>query len=203
MEQISKWFPVTAKQQELFEQLYHLHVTCPINVTAIKDEDSFLKKHLLDSIMILSMKDVQAKTMCDIGSGGGFPGVALAIVRPEWQITLVDSIGKKCAFLELVAKELKLRNVTVIHGRAEKIQKKTFDLITARGVSTVRDVINWTWSISHPKSSWIMYKGEKLQEELAEAASILKNKELAVETYRVEEPFTRTYCCLRRGAPRS
>ena len=109
------------------------------NLTSItKDEDIYLK-HFYDSVCIMKIKEIENSTnLLDIGTGAGFPGIPLAITNPNLKITLVESNGKKCGFLELVKEKLKLNNIEIINSRAEeysKINREKFDTVTSRAVS--------------------------------------------------------------------
>lgn len=180
------------------EELYSRHINCSINLTAIKDKQEFYIKHYLDSIYYFDKYFKPKGKVADIGSGGGFPGLVLAIFYAEISVTLIESTGKKCRFLESTAKALGLTNVEVINARAENVTGYKFDVITARGVSTVKNVLEYTFHISKPSSRWVLYKGEKLALELTEAEKLMKTKEARFETIRIEEPFTRTYCIISR-----
>lgn len=195
---LNNWMPIPAELDVFFEKLYDIHLNSPINVTAIKNKEDFMLKHVLDSILLFSKKDLVGETLADIGSGGGFPGIVLAAWFPEKKITLIESIGKKCAFLESTAKTLGLSNVEVINARAEDVQGRTFDIITARGVSKVREMLKFTGHMAAETCTWVFYKGEHLDEELKQASKIIGKKGLKVENVRFEEPITRTYCLLTR-----
>jgi len=186
-------------ENEKFEELYNVHKNATLNLTAIKEKSDFSLKHIYDSVYLFKENNIKFDSLVDIGSGGGFPGLVLAICYPESQITLVDSIKKKCDFLEKTAAELKLKNVNVINSRAEEITNKKFDIITARGVAEVKLVLKFTAGLGDRNSLWIMYKGEKLEGELSKAKSIIKKKKFEVLNVRKEEPFKRTYCIIGTG----
>src|SRR5436853_7858957 len=103
-----------------------------MNLTAITDPEEVWLKHFLDSLSLLSVYDQSQTRLLDIGSGAGFPGLPLKIVRPEWQVTLLEATGKKVTFLRHIIDLLQLPNVVAIHGRAEELAHKreysaTFD----------------------------------------------------------------------------
>jgi 16S rRNA (guanine527-N7)-methyltransferase len=189
---LENYVEITSEQSAKLEKFYEIHMNAGLNLTAIKDKDEFYLKHYLDSIYIFSLKNVLRETMADIGSGGGFPGIVTAIFYPDVQITLVESIAKKCRFLEQAASELGLNNVKVLNCRAEAVQGK-FDLITARGVAKVKEIIKWTKNLARKDTLWLLYKGERLEEEMQQAQDLLKKYKLGFENVRVEKPFTRTY----------
>lgn len=188
------------KTDEIIEKklayFYNMHINCQINLTAIKERDEFYLKHYYDSIYYFQKYGAPFGRLADIGSGGGFPGIVLGIYYPDISITLIESIGKKCKFLEQAVKELELKNIVVLNTRVENIKDRKYDIITARGVSTVKELLKNTKNISHSNTKWIMYKGEKLQSELEEAKPILQKRGLNVTNIRIEEPITRTYCII-------
>lgn len=134
-EQISKF----SKAGELY-----LEWNEKINVISRKDTDSLIEKHFLHSLGIAKVMPLAAGTrVLDIGTGGGFPGIPLAVLFPEASFTLVDSIGKKIRVVEAVAEEIGLKNVTAIHGRAEKVSG-TFHFIVSRAVTAMPQFLPWT-----------------------------------------------------------
>ena len=113
-----------------------------MNLTAITDPDEVLIKHFLDSLSLLLAFDREQAHMLDIGSGAGFPGIPLKIVRPQWQVTLLEATGKRINFLRHVIAVLQLDGIEVVQGRAEEIGRKdpyraAFDLVTARAVAAL------------------------------------------------------------------
>ena len=112
-----------------------------INLTAITEETEILIKHFIDSLTIEKYISVGAKII-DVGTGAGFPGIPLKIVRPDIEVTLLDSLNKRINFLNEIIKECKLENITAIHGRAEEIAnnpkyREKFDFSTARAVANI------------------------------------------------------------------
>jgi 16S rRNA (guanine527-N7)-methyltransferase len=112
------------------------------NLTAITDPEEVLVKHFLDSLSLLLAYDQPRVHLLDIGSGAGFPGLPLKIVRPGWQVTLLEATNKKVAFLRHMVEILQLEGVEVIHGRAEELGRKpeyraAFDVVTARAVASL------------------------------------------------------------------
>ncbi len=143
---IQKYFPdLTPIQIEKFSRLEELYTLWnnQINVISRKDTENFYERHVLHSLGIA--KIIQFKNdseILDIGTGGGFPGIPLAILFPECQFTLVDSIGKKIKVVNEIAKDLGLKNVIGIHERAEKINQK-FDFIVSRAVTAMPVFLTW------------------------------------------------------------
>ncbi|MDR2104712.1 MAG: 16S rRNA (guanine(527)-N(7))-methyltransferase RsmG [Deferribacteraceae bacterium] len=187
-------------EPSIFENFYQEILAAPLNLTAITARGDFFLKHILDSIYIFNLRQIEFKRMVDIGSGGGFPGIPIAAVYPEREIYLVESISKKCRFLESCALKLSLRNLHILNCRAEHIDKyndSVFDLITSRGVGSVRDILHATLHIAAKNTVWLMYKGERAEQEVAQASDIMKKRGIKSEIIRIEEPITRTYLFLR------
>lgn len=175
MQIIEKYFPdLTPQQKEQFsrlEDLYHFWNE-QINVISRKDTDNFYERHVLHSLGIAKVMEFKSGSdILDIGTGGGFPGIPLAVLFPECNFTLVDSIGKKIKVVNEVAKELGLTNVKGIHERAEKVPGQ-FDFIVSRAVTAMPAFINWTKGKikkinSNDLPNGILYlKGGDLTEEL-------------------------------------
>jgi len=143
---ILKYFPNLKEEQiEKFKKLFPLYESWneQINVISRKDLDSFNERHLLHSLGIAKVIDFVPQTkILDIGTGGGFPGIPLAIFFPEVNFTLVDSIGKKIKVVNEVAKALDLDNVVGIHERAEKIKEK-YDFVVSRAVTAMPQFLPW------------------------------------------------------------
>ncbi|MCA1979997.1 MAG: 16S rRNA (guanine(527)-N(7))-methyltransferase RsmG [Calditerrivibrio sp.] len=195
---IDKYLNFNDEIKLLFERFYELHISAPINLTAIKGKEDFYIKHYLDSIYFFCNRWVKFDNLCDIGSGGGFPGMVVAMFYPESGVFLVESIRKKADFLSNAARDLGLRNVSVINDRIENLKGLSFDFFTARGVSSVLDILKKSWNVSRETSSWLFYKGEKLQDELLEAEAFMRKNFLEAEHVRIEEPFSRSYCFIYR-----
>jgi 16S rRNA (guanine527-N7)-methyltransferase len=137
----------TEKQIAQFRALKALYEdwNSKINVISRKDLDGLYEKHVLHSLSIAAVFDFQpGLQLLDIGTGGGFPGVPLAIFFPEVQFHLVDSIGKKLKVVEAVKEAIDLPNITTEHTRAEEIKNRTFDFVVSRAVAPLKDL--WTWS---------------------------------------------------------
>jgi 16S rRNA (guanine527-N7)-methyltransferase len=144
---ILKYFSdFTPKQIEQFAQLNGLYREWneKINVISRKDIDALYEKHVLHSLAIAALCSFDKGTeVIDIGTGGGFPGIPLAIFFPEVKFLLVDSIGKKIKVVQEVAAAIGLKNVTAVHGRAEEIKGRTFDYAVSRAVAPLGDL--WRW----------------------------------------------------------
>lgn len=175
MNLILKYFPnLTDGQKEQFqllETLYH-DWNIKINVVSRKDIEELYLRHVLHSLAIAKVIDFKpGSKILDVGTGGGFPGIPLAIFFPETHFTLVDSIGKKIKVVQEVSEGLQLKNVKAINDRVENI-KGTFDFIVSRAVAAMPTFVHWTaGKISakdnHSIKNGILYlKGGDLAEEL-------------------------------------
>lgn len=132
-----------------------------LNLTRIVDESAFLEKHVLDSLLGLEGAPDEGSWV-DVGAGGGFPGLAIAIARPKIQVLLVEAIQKKAAFLADAARTLDLANVTVAAERAEeaaKTRRDSFDRASARAVGTVALCLEYTLPFVKPGGEAVLYRG--------------------------------------------
>lgn len=173
---ILKYFPnLSDKQIEQFSKLEDLYKEWneKINVISRKDMDSLYEKHILHSLGIAKVMEFAPGTkILDVGTGGGFPGIPLAILFPETQFTLIDSIGKKITVVNAVAEGTGLENLTAIHGRAEKVKDK-FHFIVSRAVTQMPEFLRWLKGKFekeqfNAKHNGVLYlKGGDLAEELA------------------------------------
>ncbi len=136
------------------------------NLTAVRDAGRMVSHHLLDSLAAVPC--FVGKTVLDVGSGGGLPGIPLAIARPELQVTLIDSIAKKTAFLLQAKAELGLANLTVVTSRVEDFRPETgFDVVTSRAFSDLREFVTLTRHLLKPGGRWLAMKGVYPHEEIA------------------------------------
>ncbi len=173
---INKYFPnLSEEQKSQFQQLETLYKDWneKINVISRKDIDEFYERHVLHSLGIAKIMEFADGTkVLDIGTGGGFPGIPLAILFPNVEFTLVDSIGKKITVVNAVAESLGLKNVKAYHERAEKIKDK-FHFVVSRAVTQMPVFLRWLKGKFekeqfNPKHNGVLYlKGGDLGEELA------------------------------------
>ena len=135
------------------------------NLTAVRDPDEMVSRHLLDSLSV--MKFIHSANWLDVGSGGGMPGIPLSILHPDKQVTVLDSNGKKTRFLTQVKLELKLDNLTVIHKRVEEFQPaQPFTGIISRAFSSMENFTNWTRHLGDSQTQWLAMKGLHPADEL-------------------------------------
>ncbi|MHC5347329.1 16S rRNA (guanine(527)-N(7))-methyltransferase RsmG [Metapseudomonas furukawaii] len=137
------------------------------NLTAVRDPDEMVSRHLLDSLSIVPHVGPLGDNWLDVGSGGGMPGIPLAILFPERRFTLLDSNGKKTRFLTQVKLELKLANLDVVHSRVEAFTpERPFDGIVSRAFSSLEDFSNWTRHLGDSETRWLAMKGLHPDDEL-------------------------------------
>ncbi|WP_235906809.1 16S rRNA (guanine(527)-N(7))-methyltransferase RsmG [Pseudomonas saliphila] len=152
------------------------------NLTAVRDPAEMVSRHLLDSLSILPFVD--GNSWLDVGSGGGMPGIILAIMRPDAHFTLLDSNGKKTRFLTQAKVELRLANVEVVNSRVESfLPGKAFDGIVSRAFSSMADFVELTRHLSDTHTRWLAMKGLYPDEELIalpDDVEVLRSEQLTV-----------------------
>lgn len=174
-------------QLQQFQKYYELLIEWNsfMNLTAITDYEEVLKKHFLDSLSIVKAVDIsKIKTVIDIGTGAGFPGIPLKITYPHLRIVLLDSLGKRIKFLDHVTKQLGLEEISAIHGRAEDFARKeeyreSFDLCVSRAVANLSSLSEYCIPYTKINNLFVSYKSVKIEEELKtaeKAISILGGK---------------------------
>lgn len=151
-----------------------------INLTAVRDRDEAIVKHVLDSLAICDLPEYKAaKTIIDVGTGAGFPGALLAIVSPEKEFTLLDSTLKRLRVIDEFAEALEISNLKTVHARAEEINRKpeysgAFDICVSRAVADLDTLSKWCLPFVRKGGDFIAYKGENYAEELERAGKTLK-----------------------------
>jgi 16S rRNA (guanine527-N7)-methyltransferase len=195
-DQLFTYFPgLTTTQQQQFEQLPELYEfwNNQINVISRKDIDQLFERHVLHSLAIAKiMPFLPGEKVLDVGTGGGFPGIPLAILFPDTQFYLVDSIGKKIKVVQEVVKALGLKNVRAAHLRAEQVNEK-FDFVVSRAVTRLNEFYPWiknkfSKTSKNTLPNGILYlKGGDLTEEIAESGLIVQ--QFYLKNYFPEEFF--------------
>lgn len=181
MDLIQKYFPeLSDVQKQQFEALQRVYEdwNSKINVISRKDIQALYLKHVLHSLAIAKVQKFEPNTqILDVGTGGGFPGIPLAILFPEVKFHLVDSIQKKINVVSAVVQALKLKNVTATHQRAEAVEGR-FDFVVSRAVTTMPSFVKWVKNKikkeqNHTLFNGILYlKGGDLSDELASFAKV-------------------------------
>ncbi len=163
-----------------FEIYYNelVEVNKYMNLTAITEKNEVYNKHFLDSLEIVRAIDASGKfTLCDVGSGAGFPSIPLAIVSDNVEVTIIDALNKRITFLNSLVKKLQLENVIALHKRAEdfaKEKREAFDVVTARAVARLNVLAELCLPLVKIGGLFIAMKGQSGSEELNEAQSALK-----------------------------
>lgn len=163
-----------------FEIYYNelVEVNKYMNLTAITEKNEVYNKHFLDSLEIVRAIDASGKfTLCDVGSGAGFPSIPLAIVSDNVEVTIIDALNKRITFLNSLVKKLQLENVIALHKRAEdfaKEKREAFDVVTARAVARLNVLAELCLPLVKLGGLFIAMKGQSGSEELNEAQSAIK-----------------------------
>ena len=145
-----------------------------LNLTAITEMKDVVLKHFVDSISIVSYFDLKDKKVIDVGTGAGFPGIPLAILNPDTEFVLADSLKKRLHFIDQVTEKCDLKNVTTVHGRAEDLGQDTmyrerFDYCVSRAVASLPVLLELCIPFVKQNGYFISYKSETLQQELGQA----------------------------------
>lgn len=197
METLLKYFPtLNSKQLQQFQQMYEVYIfwNAQINVISRKDMDAFYTRHVLHGLSIAKFIQFSPKThVFDVGTGGGFPGIPLAVFFPEVQFHLIDSIGKKIKVVDAVVAALGLGNVQTYNQRMEELPQQA-DFICCRAVAPMETLVHWAGNkineISRNKveNGWLCLKGGDLSEELQ---TFPEAQETPLSSY-FEDPFFET-----------
>ena len=152
--------PLWAAQREQFMDYLALMAKWNgvYNLTSLRDPMQMVTHHLLDSLAAVSAFE-GAKNVLDVGAGGGLPGIVLAIARPDMQVSLIDTVHKKTAFLTQVKAELGLKNVTVYTMKVQDLKAGPFDVITSRAFADLSDFVNWSGHLLEEGGRFIALKG--------------------------------------------
>lgn len=168
---------LTEDQINKLDKFYNLLIEWneKINLTRITEEKEVYLKHFYDSLTISKVIDLSTKeTLCDVGTGAGFPGIVLKIVYPNLKITLVDSLLKRVNYLNSIINDLELSDIKAIHSRGEDFKEK-FDVVTARAVANIEKLLNFTMHLVKKDGVFIAMKGN-IDEELSDEVIIKINK---------------------------
>lgn len=150
-----------------------------VNLTAITEDEEIIKKHFIDCIKIFKSEEIKnCKNLIDVGTGAGFPGIPIAIMNDNINITLLDSLNKRINFLNIVIRELELKNVTTIHSRAEdgarkKELRENFDVATSRAVANMTVLSEFCLPFVKVGGSLVALKGPAIDEEMADSKNAI------------------------------
>ena len=151
------------KQLEMYYELL-IEYNKQFNLTAITDKESVYLKHFYDSATLFKIIDLNnIKTMCDIGSGAGFPGIVIKILFPNLKITLIDSLNKRINFLNIVIDKLGLKDIEALHSRIEEyssVNRNKYDIVTARAVAATNILLEYSVAMVKPNGYFIAMKGK-------------------------------------------
>lgn len=185
-------FNFSVEQLEKFYKYMNLLIEWneKMNLTAITEPNDIILKHFIDSITINKYIENNAKVV-DVGTGAGFPGIPLSIIRTDLQITLVDSLNKRLIFLQEIKKELELKNIDIVHARAEefgqnKKYRETFDIATSRAVANLSTLSEYLVPLVKIKGKCVCMKASDAEEEIKQAenaVNILGGKIVKVEKF--------------------
>ncbi|KRK64013.1 16S rRNA methyltransferase GidB [Companilactobacillus tucceti DSM 20183] len=174
-----KGIELSDKQKEQFQIYFHelVETNKVMNLTSITEESQVYLKHFYDSLVLGFVDDkilTDELSLCDIGSGAGFPSIPLKIVNPKLKITMIDSLNKRIKFLNNLAGKLDLTGINLVHGRAEelgknKLYRENYDVVTARAVSAMNVLTELCLPFVKVGGKFIAMKSEKAPEELSEA----------------------------------
>jgi 16S rRNA (guanine527-N7)-methyltransferase len=198
---IIDFFPkLDATQQAQFEQMMALYQdwNSKINLISRKDIDHLFEHHILHSALLAKAINFQPKAqILDLGTGGGFPGIPLAVLFPETDFVLVDSIGKKIRVVEDIAAQLGLKNVQAKHIRAEEL-KMSFDFVITRAVAPLYDLLRWTTKLykkkhlhAMPNGLWALKGLAQIEEELKALGKGIYSEVYPLSDY-CKDPFYET-----------
>ena len=177
---------LTSQQLEKLNQFYELLISWnqKMNLTRITEKEDVYLKHFYDSLTLSKVIDLnQELTLCDVGSGAGFPGIVLKICFPNLKITLLDSLQKRVNYLNEIIKELDLKNIEAIHTRAEdyaKQNREKFDIVTARAVANLKILSELCIPMVKVNGLFIAMKAN-IEEEIENSTEILKKLDSKIE----------------------
>ena len=178
MEQLINSFNIDQKKQEKFKIYYEFLISenQKYNLTSITDVNEVYIKHFYDSCVLLNYFDLSDSTLCDVGSGAGFPGIPLKIINDSIKLTIVEPTAKRINFLKELCNKLEIKDVEFICDRAENVTKERreeFDFVTARAVSALPTLLELTIPLVRVGGSFISYKGSNYLEEVEASKNAL------------------------------
>lgn len=152
------------------------------NLTSVRNPDEMLVKHILDSLVV--SQHLQGETFIDVGTGPGLPGIPLAIINPDKQFVLLDSLGKRITFIKNALRELGIKNVTPVQSRVEEYTESQFDGVLSRAFASLNDMVSWCYHLPADNGKFYALKGVYDEQEIAE----IKQPIQLVEVIKLEVP---------------
>lgn len=202
-----------AKQKEQFQKFYEMLIEWNkvMNLTGITEYEEVVQKHFLDSLAMVQVQEpMKVNSLIDVGTGAGFPGIPLKIAYPHMKVVLLDSLNKRIKFLNEVIKELELKDITTIHGRAEELgrdqlYREKFDCCVSRAVARLSVLSEYCMPLVKENGYFIPYKSGKIEEEMEQskkAISILGGKIESVYRFCIPDTdLERSLVCIQKKKP--
>lgn len=182
---------LTEEQLNKLDQFYNLLIEWneKINLTRITKKEDVYLKHFYDSLTLTKVIDLSTKeTLCDVGTGAGFPGIVLKIVYPNLKITLVDALQKRVNYLNEIIKDLQLENIQAIHTRGEDLHDK-YDVVTARAVANIEKLLKYTMHLVNNTGVFVAMKGNIDNELTPEIENKISKKYQILKIEKFELPI--------------
>lgn len=197
---VGHYFDLTEEQQRIFEEMARLYAEWneKINLISRKDVENIYERHILHSLSLAKTYPFPAGAdIMDLGTGGGFPGIPLAVLFPDCHFYLVDSIGKKIKVVQAVVESLGLKNVTPLHTRAEEIKNIRFNIVVSRAVAPLQELWKWSFPLfkKHKtiQNQLIALKGGDIHTEISNLPQKTITRLVALNTLYEEEFFKEKY----------
>lgn len=185
---------------------YFLEENSKLNLISKKEEQYLFEKHIYDSLgikLFFEKYNFVPKTLLDIGTGGGFPSVPIAIEYPEISVTGIDSIQKKINAIQSIKNSLNIQNLNLIRGRVEELKNSSFDVITSRAVAKIETLIKYAYPLLKKDGYIILYKSKTAEDEITEAINLIRKLHLKIKpiieyTLPLEETYNRCLVILQK-----
>lgn len=185
---------------------YFLEENSKLNLISKKEEQYLFEKHIYDSLgikLFFEKYNFVPKTLLDIGTGGGFPSVPIAIEYPEISVTGIDSIQKKINAVQSIKNSLNIQNLNLIRGRVEELKISSFDVITSRAVAKIETLIKYAYPLLKKDGYIILYKSKTAEDEITEAINLIRKLHLKIKpiieyTLPLEETYNRCLVILQK-----
>lgn len=185
---------------------YFLEENSKLNLISKKEEQYLFEKHIYDSLgikLFFEKYNFVPKTLLDIGTGGGFPSIPIAIEYPEISVTGIDSIQKKINAVQSIKNSLNIQNLNLIRGRVEELKNSSFDVITSRAVAKIETLIKYAYPLLKKDGYIILYKSKTAEDEITEAINLIRKLHLKIKpiieyTLPLEETYNRCLVILQK-----